>query len=166
MKQIDELLNKVPTTTKAPQPPQAITEYRQVTFAEASKPPQETQPTQRETNERPTLRVVTPHPSITNATGNKPILQKIPPPNAKENFLEIIKLQQLIRNTTNSRARIPQHHQMILHRQDHLERAQLIYDQESGEYLNYCQLLQDHKHKAIWSKSSANVSGCLPQEVG
>jgi hypothetical protein len=40
LKKIDEVLNKVPTTTTASQSPQTIiTENRQVTFAETSKPP-------------------------------------------------------------------------------------------------------------------------------
>jgi hypothetical protein len=137
LKKIDELLNKIPATIRAPQPPQAITENRQVTFAETSKPPQETHPTQRETNKRQTPRVVTPHPSITNATVDKPIPNKIPPPNVEENSPESTKLKQLIRHATNSRARIPQCHQINLRRQDHIECIQLIYDQESGEYLNY-----------------------------
>jgi hypothetical protein len=141
LKKIDELLNTVPTTITTPQPPKTITENRQVNFAATSKPPQETQPTQRETNERPTPRVVTPHPSITNAIVNKPIPQKIPPPNMNENSPESIKLKQHIRNATNSKARIPQRHQMNLRRQDHFKCAQLIYDQESGKYLNYRQLI-------------------------
>ncbi len=54
-----------------------------------------------------------------------------------ENSTESIKPKQCIRNAPNNRARIPQCHQMNLHRQDHIERAQLIYDQESGKYLDY-----------------------------
>jgi hypothetical protein len=57
LKKLDELLNKVPATITSPQPPQAITENRQVTFAATSKPPQETQPPQRETKERPTYSI-------------------------------------------------------------------------------------------------------------
>jgi hypothetical protein len=32
--------------------------------------------------------------------------------------------------------------------------------------MKYQQLIQDPKHKAIWSKSSANEFGCLAQGVG
>jgi hypothetical protein len=131
LKKIDELLNKVPATITTPQPSKAITENRQVTFAATSKPPHETQPTQRDTNKKPTPRVVTPHPSITNAIVDKPIPPKIPPPNMNENSPESIKLKQHIINVTNSRARIPQRHQMNLHRQDYTEHTQLIYNQES-----------------------------------
>ncbi len=118
LKKIDKLLNKVPATITTPQPPNTITENRQVTFAATSKPPQETQPAQWETNERPTPRVITPHLSITNATVNKPKPKKISPPNMNENSPESIKLKQHIRNVTNSRGRILQRHQMNLHRQD------------------------------------------------
>ncbi len=114
--------HKVPKTITTPQPPQAITENRWVTFAVTSKPPHETQPTQRETNKRPTPRVVTPRPSITNTTVNKPT----PPKNTTtkcewEYSPESIKLKQYIRDATNSRARIPQGCQMNLCRQDHIE---------------------------------------------
>ena len=37
----------------------------------------------------------------------------------------------------------------------------MIYDADTGEYLNYRQLMRSPKHKAIWSKSSANEFGRL-----
>ena len=46
------------------------------------------------------------------------------------------------------------------------ERIQLIRDEETGEYLNYRQLLRDPKHKTIWNTSSANEFGRLAQGVG
>ena len=46
------------------------------------------------------------------------------------------------------------------------ERIQLICNKETGEYLNYRQLLRDPKHKTIWNTSSANEFGRLAQGVG
>ncbi len=51
-------------------------------------------------------------------------------------------------------------------RQDQRERAQLIHDKESGEYLKYRQLMRDPKYKETWSKSAANEFGRLTQGVG
>jgi hypothetical protein len=50
--------------------------------------------------------------------------------------------------------------------QDQIEHIQLVHDKETGEYLNYCQLIQDPKHKEVWSKSAANEFGQLAQGVG
>jgi hypothetical protein len=50
--------------------------------------------------------------------------------------------------------------------QDHIKSTQLVYDPETDEFQNYCQLGRDPKHKAIWSKSAANELGCLAQGVG
>ena len=46
------------------------------------------------------------------------------------------------------------------------ERAQLIHDKETGEYLNYRQLLKDSKHAKVWAHSAANEFGRLAQGVG
>ena len=46
------------------------------------------------------------------------------------------------------------------------ERAQLIHDKETGEYLNYRQLLKDPKHAKVWAHSAANEFGRLAQGVG
>ena len=46
------------------------------------------------------------------------------------------------------------------------ERAQLIHDKETGEYLNYRQLLKDPKHAKVWVHSAANEFGRLAQGVG
>jgi hypothetical protein len=51
-------------------------------------------------------------------------------------------------------------------RQEQRERAQLIYDKESKEYLKYRQLMRDPKYKETWSKSAANEFGRLAQGVG
>ena len=63
-------------------------------------------------------------------------------------------------------ARIPQHHQMQLQMQEQTERAQLIHDNETGTYLNYCQLIWNPMHKEMWSRSAANEFGRLAQGVG
>jgi hypothetical protein len=55
---------------------------------------------------------------------------------------------------------------MQLHQQEQGERVQLIRDDETGEYLNYRQLIQDPKHKEIWNTSAANEFGRLAQGVG
>ena len=51
-------------------------------------------------------------------------------------------------------------------RQEQRERAQLIYDKESGEYLKYRQLICDPKYKEKWSQSAAKEFGRLAQGAG
>jgi len=51
-------------------------------------------------------------------------------------------------------------------RQEQRERAQLIHDKESGEYLKYRQLICDPKYKKKRSQSAANEFGRLAQGVG
>jgi len=51
-------------------------------------------------------------------------------------------------------------------RTEQRERAQLIYDKASGEYLKYRQLMCDPKYKETWSTSAANEFGRLAQGVG
>jgi hypothetical protein len=51
-------------------------------------------------------------------------------------------------------------------RQEQRERAQLIHDKESGEYLKYRQLMCESKYNETWSKSAANEFGRLAQGVG
>jgi hypothetical protein len=48
------------------------------------------------------------------------------------------------------------------------QQTQLVWDwdNKTGEYLNYRQLIQDPKHKEIWSTSAANEVGRLAQGVG
>jgi hypothetical protein len=41
--------------------------------------------------------------------------------------------------------------------------AQLVHDTETGDYLNYCQLLRNPKHKELWERSAANEFGRLTQ---
>ncbi len=67
------------------------------------------------------------------ATAPSVKMKEIPPEQAK--------ICQLIRAATNHRARITQRHQMTLHQSQCNERAQLIHDKETGEFLNYRKLL-------------------------
>jgi len=46
------------------------------------------------------------------------------------------------------------------------ERSQLIHDKDTGEDLNYWQLLKDPKHAELWTHSAANEFGQLAQGVG
>ena len=75
------------------------------------------------------------------------------------------RIKQNIRHKTTQRARIPQRHRMQL-RTEQRERAQLIYDKASGDYLKYRQLMRDPKYKETWSQSAANEFGRLAQGVG
>ena len=50
--------------------------------------------------------------------------------------------------------------------QDHQERIQLVRDEDTGEYLNYRQLIKNSKHAKIWLTSAANEFGRLAQGVG
>jgi hypothetical protein len=55
---------------------------------------------------------------------------------------------------------------MQLRQQAQHEQVQMVRDNETGEYLNYRQLIRNPKHKEIWSKSAANKFGRLAQGVG
>ncbi len=46
------------------------------------------------------------------------------------------------------------------------EHAQLVCNTDTGNYLNYRQLMRDPKHTKVWSESSANEFGRLAQGVG
>jgi hypothetical protein len=52
---------------------------------------------------------------------------------------------------------------MSLRRQDRNKRAQLINNKETGEYLNYQQLIWYPKHRETWERSAANIFGRLAQ---
>ncbi len=45
---------------------------------------------------------------------------------------------------------------MQIQQQKNSERSQLVRDNETGQYLNYRQLIKEPKHKEIWSTSAAN----------
>jgi hypothetical protein len=79
LQKIGELLNKVPLKTTSAQS-KTTSDKRPVTFNEMSKPPQETQPAPRVTNDRPSPREIKPCTSITKATIDNPIHGKTQPP--------------------------------------------------------------------------------------
>ncbi len=151
---MDELFNKQLTSTaNVAEPPQEIQPSPRVIFAETSKPPQEI-PTPRVAIEKmPNPRVTIKKTTIDKAMSNNP-------PHPRELGA---KLNHLIRLAVNNRARIQNHHQTSLRRQDHNKRAQLIHDKETGEYLNYQQLLRDPKHRETWERSAANKFGRFAQ---
>ncbi len=55
---------------------------------------------------------------------------------------------------------------MQIRQQKYSERAQLVCNNKTGQYLNYRQTIRDPKHKEIWSTSAANKFGPLAQGVG
>ena len=65
-------------------------------------------------------------------------------------------MRELIQEKISQCARIPQRHQMNLCIIEQKEQVQLVHDKDTGEYLNYRQLLQDPKHKDVWERSAAN----------
>jgi hypothetical protein len=117
LQKLDELRNQAP---QAQTPPP-----RQVPREEATTP--------RVANpvNKPTPRVANPVNKLTPR-----VESTAPHEKAKEISPERAKMRQLIRTMTNSRARIPQRHQMNLCQSQHNERAQLIHDKETGEFLN------------------------------
>ncbi len=100
-----------------------------MTFAESSKPPQEISTPRVAIEKMPNPRVAIKKATI-DMVMNKDVQNYTP--------RELgAKLNHLIRLAANNRARIQNRHQMSLRCQDHKERAQLIHDKETGEYLNY-----------------------------
>ena len=73
------------------------------------------------------------------------------------------KLRSTLRERAESRARIPNRTHMQLRQQEQRELIQLIRDDDTGEYLNYRQLMRSPKHRIIWNRSSANEFGRLAQ---
>ncbi len=55
---------------------------------------------------------------------------------------------------------------MQIWQQKYSKCAQLVRDNETGQYLNYRQLIKKPKHNEIWSTSAANKFGRLTQGVG
>ena len=70
--------------------------------------------------------------------------------------LERRQLRSKIRKTKIGQARLPHRHNMQLQQQEQRECAQLIQDEETGEYLNYRQLIRGPKHEELWQTSIAN----------
>ncbi len=115
---MDELLNQAP---QAQTPPPRQVPREEATTPRVANPVNKPTPRMINPVEMPTPRV--------DAT--------IPHKKAKEMSQERAKMRHLIHAATNSRARIPQRHQMNLHQSERSERAQLIHDKETGEFLNY-----------------------------
>ncbi len=84
----------------------------------------------------------------------------------KEPLFEQTKLCQKIKDIRNQRALITQHTHMQLRQQEQCEWIQLVRNNDTGEYLNYRQLIRDPKHQQIWNTSAANECGWLAQGVG
>jgi hypothetical protein len=64
--------------------------------------------------------------------------------------------------TSRSLAMVPRCHQFDArtHQQLQQEHAQLIHDADTGEYLNYRQLLRNPKHKELWENwQQTNLAG-------
>ena len=153
---IDELLNKIPA-----KPTPTPTQSKRVTFEATAKPPQELQPTApRVVSEMPTPRVVnkTPTPRVANetptprvsttrqskvkATIDKPILTKERiRKKTVDDTPERTRLKEYLRSASDRRARIPQRNRPNPRRHNPTERIQLIHDADTGEYLNYRQLM-------------------------
>ncbi len=140
LQKLDELLNQAP---------------------QAQTPPPRQVPTEEATTPRVANPVNKPTPKVVNPvyTPTPRVKATIPHKKAKEMSQERAKMRQLIRAATNSRARIPQRHQMNLRQSRRNKRAQSIHDKETGEFLNYRKLLRDPKHKETWEKSAANEFG-------
>jgi hypothetical protein len=175
LEKIDEILNNLAKTS--------TTKAKQFTFDKATAPPHETSPTTQATV--PTPRTIT-RPSITSAIIDKPITEtstlrvqatneeptvnKIPPPRVqakptKEPSLQQAKICLHICKATTNRARLQQHYTRQLRQQEQRERIQLIHNKDTGEFLNYHQLICDPKHLRVWSKSAANEFERLAQGV-
>ncbi len=98
----------------------------------AQTPPPKQVPREEATTPRVANPVNTPTPRV-DAT--------IPHKKSKEMSQKRANMRHLIRKAPNSRARIPQRHQMNLHQSKRNEQAQLIHDKETGEFLNYRKLI-------------------------
>ena len=79
--------------------------------------------------------------------------RQIPPTIEKSKILE------KIRDKTESRTRLPHQTHMQFRQQEQRKRVQLIHDDDTGEYLNYPQLVCSQKQGTIWNRSSANEFG-------
>jgi hypothetical protein len=193
LQKLDELMNKIPipqsTRTQ-------LATTRRVTFDPTTKPATEMQHTPRvhlgtpspgvQETPNPRVQVIIPsprvqestsplrihstHQTITAATVDKPLQQmaskttmRIPPP-TQTRMRGKISDARILRSRSSMRT-----HMQLRPRGQHQrqgEGIQLVRDDETGEYLNYRQLLRHPKHNAIWKTSSANEFGQLAQGVG
>jgi hypothetical protein len=182
---IDEILNNIPAQLE---PERQQEQQKQVTFDEATAPPKDNiVPMARQTAPLRTIQ----RPSIKKALINKPIQSITPTPTVHEETRTVptdtmtqkttptprvmrksrqippttaqSKIRNKIREAASSRARLPYRTHMQLRQQEQRECVQLIRDGDTGEYLNYRQLMRSPKHHIIWNKSLANKFGRLAQ---
>jgi hypothetical protein len=179
LQKLDELLNKIPvvmvpitTTTNDP--------MKTVTFSGTTKPPAEDQSNSNSQVAIPAPRVqgATPVPRVhidiapsrikhgpttmAKATIDKPILTNIVRKDIKKTT---VNQRDMIKEARNTRSRLGFRTHMSLRPQLQRERAQLVRDDDTGEFLKYRQLLKDPKHMGIWNTSSANEFGRLAQGI-
>ena len=165
LQKLDDLLNRIPTTTTREET------ARQVTFDPSSKPPAEQQPNPApmvmNTTPAPRVQIAIPTPRVQNtsktiakATIDKPIPAKA----RQEPTATQVKLRNKIKEARDIRSRLALRTHMELRPQVQRERIQLIRDDETGEYLNYRQLMRHPKHKKIWNTSSANEFGSFSRK--
>ena len=182
LQKLDDLLNRIPTTTTREET------TRRVTFDPTSKPPAEqiATPTPRV---MPNLRgtIATSTPTVMNATPTPRVQIAIPTPRVQNTPKTIAKatidkpiptkarqtptatqvtLRNKIKAARDIRSRLALRTHIELRPHAQRERIQLIGDDETGEYLNYRQLMRHPKHKKIWNTFSANEFGRLAQGVG
>jgi hypothetical protein len=177
LKKIDELLNNIP---KQLSPVERQERRTRVTFDAATAPPKDNvtpishQGTIPRQNSRPSVtKAIIDKPIHTNSSGLKMhddvTVSNTPIPRVRNKVgkapltMQQQKLRYTLRDKANCRARIPNRTHMQLRMPNQRERAQLVRDEESGEYLNYRQLRRSIKHSQIWDISSANEFGRLAQ---
>ncbi len=141
LQRLEGLLNKSSIqekeSTQAEQKPR-------VTFEPSAKPPAPSPRVEITKPDRPRIQLNKKRMSVNNANIEKSIQNTSNKHTVRVPLARVLARSQ--RLTTNS--------QRILQ-----ERAQLIHDRETGEYLNYQQLLKDPKHSKLWAYSAANEFG-------
>ena len=164
LKNLDELLNK---NSQVPSPKEQTT---------TPKVPMTTAPAPRVMNTKTTVHnprvevttVAVHDPRVNNNKYEAPqrerlATQQATPKTPKELPPERAKVREMIQEKINQRARITQRHQMNLRNGKHQGQVQLVHNNETGEYLNYRQLIKNPKHKKVWEISAANEFGRLCQ---
>jgi hypothetical protein len=180
LKKLDNILSNTPVTAPTPRDNPAP-EPRQVTFDQAAKPPQESEPNEGAPSPRvnnSTLRTTA--APITTATTDKPTTNMPTPrmhktrsttndstPKLDKNSPIRIEMRDRMREHPKAKtmARILQRNMYLCQNVQRMEQAQLIHDKETNTYLSYCQLLHHPKYKESWVKSALNEFGHLAQEL-
>ncbi len=138
LQKLEELLTKSPIQEEEPTPPEP---EPRATFEPTAKPPAPPPRVEITEQERPRIQMNKKQMSVNDTTIEKRI-QKA----GNKRTLRVPLARVLARNQ-----RMTINNQRILQ-----ERAQLIHDKETGEYLNYRQLLKNPKHAKLWAHSAAN----------